>query len=420
MKLSLEIGESSQTLEIESKNLLTVLTLENSSRERKVDEREILKQAMENPVGVPRIEEMVGPGKRVAIVVSDNTRPLPTARILPVVLQSLEKARVRREDITILFALGNHKCQSKEEQERLVGMEIYDRFRCVDSCVEGYQRLGETSRKTPVILSKTLVEADVRICIGNVEYHYFAGYSGGAKAVMPGCAARESIQANHSMMVENTAMAGRLEGNPVREDIEEAVSFCPIHFLLNVVLDTQKRVIYAAAGHFREAHRCCCRFLDTLYRVPIEKKGDIVIASMGGWPKDRNLYQTQKALENAKYAVKRGGIIILVGSCREGLGEKTFEEWMTQAQAPEELIMRIKREFCLGGHKAAAIALVMEKANIFMVSELEEDLVKSIFMRPFRSVQEAYDEARRQMGEEAQVIVMPYAGSTLPTTLDIS
>lgn len=154
--------------------------------------------------------------------------------------------------------------------------------------------------------------------------------------------------------------------------------------------------------------------MDGMYQVEIPERADIVIVSQGGAPKDLNLYQTQKALDNAKHAVKKCGTIILVGSCREGLGEKTFEEWMIKAGQPQDLISEIKVNFKLGGHKAAAIAMVLENAAIKLVSEMEDEFVKSIFMEPYHSLEKAAADALQQYGKDATVIVMPYGGSTLP------
>ena len=235
---------------------------------------------------------------------------------------------------------------------------------------------------------------------------------------MPGVSTRAAIQSNHSMMVRKEAYAGNLETNPLRKDIEEAAAICGVDFILNVVLDEHKQVIRAVAGDVTAAHRAGCAFLDTLYQKRIEKRADIVIVSQGGAPKDLNLYQTQKALDNAKHAVQDGGIIILVGSCKEGLGEKTFEEWLTSARHPHDLIDRIQREFRLGGHKAAAIAMVLEHADIYLVSDLEPDFVKTLFMTPFDTVQAAYGAAAASLGADASILVMPYGGSTLPCVSD--
>ncbi len=162
------------------------------------------------------------------------------------------------------------------------------------------------------------------------------------------------------------------------------------------------------------AHRAGCKFLDMLYKINIKEKADVVLVSPGGYPKDINLYQAQKALDNSKHAVKDGGTIILVASCSEGLGEEVFERWMTEADSPESMVKKIERKFELGGHKAAAIGMVQQKADVYLVSDMDEDFVRSMFFYPFACVQEALDLALVKAGDEAKVIVMPYGGSTLP------
>ena len=252
------------------------------------------------------------------------------------------------------------------------------------------------------------------VCLGNIEYHYFAGYSGGAKAIMPGVSTRAAIQANHSAMVMDAARAGALDGNPVRNDIEEVTKFLPIDFILNVVLDENKRIIKAVAGHHVEAHREGCKFLDSLYKVKNKLRADIVITTPGGFPKDINLYQAQKALDNAKYAVRDGGIIILLAACTEGYGEGVFERWINESSSPDDLIEKIGRNFELGGHKAAAIALVEKKAKVFIVSDMPFEMSRKIYMEPFDDIQKAIDTAFSELGPDARVLLMPYGGSTLP------
>jgi nickel-dependent lactate racemase len=329
-------------------------------------------------------------------------------------LDELYEAGVKKEDISVVLALGSHRRHTEEEKIRLLGERVYNEVKCIDSDADDCVRMGVTSSGTPVDIFRLVAEADRRICVGNIEYHYFAGYSGGAKAIMPGVSTPSAIQANHSKMILDDAKAGKLEGNPVREDLEEAIKYCPIDFIVNVVLDEKKEIIYSVAGDYIKAHREGCKFLDKIYKIRLKEKADIIIVSQGGAPKDLNLYQTQKALDNAKHAVKDGGIIILAGSCKEGLGSQIFEEWMTQANTPDDLISRIRENFKLGGHKAAAIALVLKKAKIFLVSELEHELVKSIFMEPYDTVQEAYNDAIKELGDDAKVLIMPYGGSTLP------
>jgi len=415
MKLEVGFGNTPQQFEIPDANLCAVL-LPNGVEVTRKGEAAIV-DALQNPIGSPKLSEIVKPGEKVVIITSDVTRPVPSYKIIPAVLGELWLAGAKPEDVTVVFALGSHRKQTPEEMKKLVGEEVYSKVKCVDSDPADFVHMGETKLGTPVDITRIVAEADRRIGISNIEYHYFAGYSGGAKAIMPGVSTRAAIQNNHSRMVLPEAAAGRLDGNPVREDIEEAMDYCPLHFIVNVVLDEHKEIINAVAGHHVKAHREGCKFLDMLYRKEISSRADIVIASQGGAPKDLNLYQTQKALDNAKHAVKKGGVIILAGSCKEGLGEEVFEEWMTNSRTAESMITRIQKDFQLGGHKAAAIALVLENSDIYLVSDMKPEFVESIFLKPFLTVQAAVDAAFAKLGKDAAVLVMPYGGSTLPVEI---
>ena len=412
MELEIGYGKGSQKVRIEPKNLAGVI-LPNKVSVGKSEE-EIIREALDNPIGTLPLEEIARGKKQVAIITSDVTRPMPSYKVLPHVLERLEKAGLEKQQITIVFAVGSHRKQTEEEKKRLVGEKVYASVHCMDSSECGLIHMGETRNGTPVDIAEIVAQADCRICLGNVEYHFFAGYSGGAKAIMPGVSTREAIRMNHRRMISPMSAAGILEGNPVREDLEEAAAICGADFILNVVLDEHKNIIYAAAGDMTEAHRAGCRFLDGFYRREIEELGDIVIVSQGGAPKDLNLYQTQKALANGERAVKQGGIIILAGACPEGLGEAVFEQWMIQAESVDQILERIHRDFQIGGHKAASFAKALKRAKIYLVSQINPDIVRDIFMKPFSSVQEAYEAALQEKGENARVIVMPYGGSTLP------
>ena len=415
MKLRFGFGTGCQEVEVPEEHFLGELHA-NEVPVGLVGEAEV-RRALADPIGSPRLKEIVHPGETVAIVTSDITRPMPTYKVMPALLDELYAAGIRKEDITLVFALGSHRKQTPEEQRRLAGERAYAEIRCVDSDPDDCVSFGTTSRGTPVDITRVVAEADRRICLGNIEYHYFAGYSGGAKAVMPGCSTRAAIQANHSRMILPEAKAGALETNPLRLDIEEAGDMLGIDFIVNVVLSEHKEILRAVAGNVTKAHREGCKFLDTLYRKELRQPADIVLVSQGGAPKDLNLYQTQKALDNAKHAVRDGGVIILIGSCKEGLGEKTFEEWMTTAPTAHSLIERIEREFKLGGHKAAAIAMVLERAEVDLVSELDPDFVRSLFLVPQPSAQAALDAALEKLGRDATILAMPYGGSTLPTVV---
>lgn len=412
MNIEFGYGNGIQSVNVPDKNLMGVLMSNPMEHERRG--ADAVEYALENPVGSPKLHTLVNPDQKIVIITSDISRPLPSFDVVPAVLDELYKGGVPKENITIVFGLGSHRKQTPEEMKHLVGERAFNEVKCMDSTPEDCVDMGTTPSGTPVDITRVVAEADFRIALGNVEFHYFAGYSGGNKALMPGVSTPAAIQANHRLMVSNDACAGKLEGNPIREDIEEAGKLCPIHFIVNAVLDEHKHIVYAAAGDVIKAHRNACAYLDKMYRKPIPEKADIVIVSQGGAPKDANLYQTQKALDNSKHAVKDGGTIILIGACNEGLGSKKFEEWLVNANTSHELVERIGRDFQLGGHKAAAVAMILEYANIILISEMDDDFVRSIFMEPMHSAQEAFDEAMEKYGPEAKVLAMPFGGATLP------
>lgn len=411
MKLELKKGTETLSVDVDDRNVLAVL--KPSSLPEDTDENAIVTDALQHPYGTERLKEIIKPGESVAIITSDNTRPVPTARILPAVLKELQAAGVKKGDITLYFARGSHRNMSEEEQRALAG-PAYDEIRCVDSDWDHVTTVGTTKRGTRVDLDSRIVQADHRILIGNVEYHYFAGFSGGAKAIFPGMSTPASIAMNHRLMTSDDSRTAKLEGNPVREDIEEAASFAPADFIINVVLNTKKQVIAAFAGDMKEAHRKACAYYDHVYRSLIPAKADIVLVSQGGAPKDRNLYQTQKALDNAGHAVKDGGTIIVVGSCKEGFGQKNFEEWMLKYTDPDEMLEALEEHFVLGGHKACAIASIRRKAEIWLVSDMDAEIVSQTFLKPYDSLSHAFADAMKKYGKNASVIAMPYGGSTLP------
>ncbi len=415
MEISLKTGHEEQCVQVRDDLVKDILMPEQLPSDP--DEEKIMKEAMAEPIGTKPLHELVGKGETAVIMTSDITRPCPSARILPHVLEELYRAGMKPEDITILFGRGSHRLQSEEEMFHLVGEEIYRSVRCADTDFEKTIHVGTTKQGTPVDIDARVINADRRILIGNVEYHYFAGFSGGAKALMPGASTPAAIQANHRLMVDPASHAGKLEGNPVREDIEEAAAMVGADFIVNVVLNTDKKIVCAACGDMVQAHRQACAFLDSHYGCQLDEKADIVLVSQGGAPKDLNLYQTQKALDNAGHAVKDGGTVIVVGSCREGFGNAVFEEWMLKYRDPQEMIDAIHAKFRLGGHKAAAIAMIRRKAEIMLVSDMDDAVVKNTILKPYRSLSEAYEDAQKKYGGEGSVIVMPYGGSTLPKVL---
>jgi nickel-dependent lactate racemase len=413
MSISLKYGKGFLDLALGAAE--RVLFLEPSPAEVRLDEATLIRNALANPLGFPPLSQLVRPGQKIALVTSDITRPCPSALLLPPVLQELAKGGVQDEDITVVFGLGGHRAHTREEQQRLVGKAIYERLRCVDSDPADVVSLGNTSRGTPILVHRPVAEADVRVCLGGIEYHYFVGFSGGYKALVPGVCAVETIRHNHSMMVEPGAAIGQLDGNPVREDIEEAGRMIGVDFILNVVMAGSSKVVDAVAGHPQEAHRAGCARLRAVDNLTVEQPLDLVIVSGGGYPKDINMYQAQKALDNARRIVRPGGIILLVAECAEGLGNPVFESWMQDPGGPEAIVARIRSEFVLGGHKAAVIAMTMQQAEVWLISDLEPAFAQSIGFRPWADLNSAFQAATEQLGPAPRIAVMPKGPSTLVT-----
>lgn len=410
--LPLRYGKGIVQVEFPSDSLLGTYKLESPGRE--IDAGTILRQALAHPIASPRLSELAHPRQKVVILCSDITRPCPTSSMLPYILQELSVVGIPDEDIRIVIALGTHRAMSDTEILTTFGEEISRRFHIMNHDPKDVLSFGVTTRGTPVEFFRPVVEADLRIGLGNVEFHYFAGFSGGAKAIMPGCASIQTVAHNHAMIVQTEASTGRLEGNPLRQDIEEAAGLLPIDFLFNVVVDSDHRVIQAAAGDMLAAHRSLCHELAQRSYVSLPRKADIVLASAGGFPKDINLYQAHKSLEIATGFVRENGIIILVAACQEGFGHPTFEAWFRDAKSGAAIIQRLQQEFVLGGHKAAAIASILASTQVFLVSELPEQVVRTTGMIPFASCHGALERAIVEMGSDPKLIFLPSASTILP------
>lgn len=413
MELSLKYGHASQRLRLPEGTRSAILTPGRiGSAHTGAD---LVRATLAEPIGCPRLASLVTPGQRVVVVTADITRPCPSDRLLPLLLDELNGAGIPDRDITVVFGLGTHRPHTAAEQEALVGPAVFRRVRCMDSDPEDVERVGVTTRGTPVDVFRPVRQADVRVLMGVIEYHYFAGYSGGVKALIPGVCTEATIQANHRRMTEPGALTGRLDGNPVRDDIEEAGALVGADFILNVVLDEHKRIVRAVAGHPVLAHRAGCAALDAFGRAIVDRPADVVVIGAGGSPKDINLYQAQKALDNGRHIVRPGGVLLLVAECPEGLGHHTFEEWMRDPGGLDAILDRIRREFVIGGHKAAAVALAMKQAAVYLVSSLPQDLARSLHFVPFSDLGSAITAALGAVGVDPFVAILPEGGSVLPS-----
>jgi nickel-dependent lactate racemase len=411
-KIPLAFGNGVSELEIPEKNLSSLIL--PSEPEKKGDETLLIRKALENPINSKRLSEIVNPESRIAIIVSDVTRPTPTAKFLPPLLEELSLGGAKAENITIVFALGLHRRQTEEECRQILGNNISERIRFVQHDRDRCRHIGDTSFGTPVEVFEEVLDADLVISTGTVEFHYYAGYGGGGKSILPGVSSEKAILSFHShysKLFEGEPLLGRAD-SPARKDIEEAAGIAGLDFILNVVINSRKEIVAAVAGDFIQAHRKGAEDVDAMYKVPIEP-ADAVIVSCGGFPKDINLYQATKALENAIPAVKTGGSIVLVAECAEGIGDRVYECWNRECRSPVDAIERFRNCFEFGGHKSAIVAKAARQFKLYVVSKLSEEESRNAFFIPAKSVQEAF-EAIIAENPEAKVHVIPDGGWTLP------
>lgn len=374
--------------------------------------RGLLPKTLERLKG--RLEDFFQPGRRVLFLINDATRPTPSR----LVLETL-RGWLRRVEACYLIACGAHPPPSKEELEKILGSLPLEsgrvRFNLSKEKSE-FEELGETSLGTPIRLNREALKAEKVFVIGSVEPHYFAGFTGGRKSILPGIASYSSIERNHMLALKPGAEALRLKGNPVHEDMMEAAEVFAEGrevFSLQTVLDGRRRIAGVFAGSLRQAFEEAVEVASSLYAVKVEEKADIVVA-VARPPLDRDLYQAHKALEHGRRALKEGGIIILVASCRGGIGSEQFFKLLTLHNHPGKVLEAVREGYRLGYHKAYRIAELALKAEIWAVTELEASLLRKAFMKPYRSLQKALEEAFKVKGADARVFVIPDAGLTVP------
>ncbi|MCI5836967.1 MAG: nickel-dependent lactate racemase [Veillonellaceae bacterium] len=376
-----------------------------------------IRNALSHPIDSPPLAELAQPGQTVAIIVNDTTRIAHTDVFLPLIVETLTARGVRDDDITVLFALGMHRPMTAAEMIDQIGPEMYRRLRCVNAearCDEDYVTVGTTSYGTPVAFHRAAVEADLLILTGSVVHHFFAGFGGGRKALFPGVAHQETIRRNHSLMLDPAAVIGELHHNPIYLDQIEGCEMHRPSFLLNTVLNEKKEFIGVFAGDYITAHEAACELVDRMNGVPIDEEYPIVIATCGGYPKDINIYQAQKTMDNAVCAVREGGVVILLAECEEGSGSAEFDATVRNYPSPTAIEEYVRRDFQIGRHKAYAVTRLMKKADFYLLSAMPDEDVRAALFTPVHSVAEALTLAEQKLGPAADICLMPQGSYTVP------
>ena len=409
MKIEVPYNGEKITLEVAPEHFGAILKLNDPKKEgRQKNAVEITKEAIEGSFD----EFMALPGSTL-VIVNDATRPTPTRFVMDAIGPALEKAGA-----SFLIATGSHRAPYRNEYDFIFG-SWYETFKdriFVHDCrrMEDMDYYGKTSRGTELYLNKLVKAAGKVIAIGSVEPHYFAGYAGGRKSFLPGVAALSSIEHNHKMALSPESKTLALKGNPVHEDLEEAMTLVkvPVYSIMTV-LDRNHEIDTVTAGDIDESFYQAVEAANRIFTAPLEEKADIVVTA-APYPMDVDLYQSQKAIDNAKLALKDGGTMILVSACREGIGGEAFVKLLSSADTPDEVLRKIEEGFKLGYHKAAKMAEVFKWAHVECYSRIPDEQLRSIFIEPVHDVQKALDDAIAKYGPGCRVVFMPDGSITVP------
>lgn len=388
------------------------------------DPKLLVRQALQQPIGSRPLEQLVQPQDSVVIVTSDITRYTGSEIYLPILVAELNRIGVADEQISILIALGIHRQQSADEHRKILG-SLYGRIAVFDhDCDDPEQlvALGQTDNGLPVLLNRRAVEADRLIVTGTVGFHYFAGFGGGRKGLVPGIAGRDTCMQSHFTVFnppeiggkQPMATTGSLDGNPVHQALLQAARLAAPDFLLNTVLSPQKELLAVYCGDLEQAHLAGCELVRDLFQVTLTAAADLAIISCGGEPKDINFIQSQKALDYGCRAVREGGTIILLAACRDGFGHPTFFDWFGY-QDLAEFETALRANYQINGQTAHATLSKARRFRVLLISEFSAEQTKRMGMAKAADLQSAIELALADLPAEPRVVVIPDGGMVLPT-----
>ena len=420
MRIEVPWSTSTINVEVADERVAGVLGARAEAAE---DPARVLREALAQP-GASLAEFLASAPSPLLVVVNDATRPTPSAEVLREIRGGLETwAAVPGRELSFVVATGTHRAALPEEVSRIFGADLARAhaariFSHDAKAAEHMVALGRTSRGTDVKVNRLLAEARSVILINSVEPHYFAGYTGGRKSLFPGLAAYETVWANHRLSMEPGSESLVLSGNPVHEDLEDALTLGIAGkrvFSIQLVLDKEHQIGFAAAGPLADTFLQAVRVADRQFVLDLEERCEVVVA-VAPHPMDCNFYQTNKAIQSGALAVKDGGILIVVSQCPFGLGEnQTLFDMLAAAGSPQEAMERADlEEYRLGVQQATRVASILQRVEIWTVTGLGDEKVKAMFMTPFPDLQTALDEALRRQGPRARALFLTEASITVP------
>lgn len=382
------------------------------------DEKKIIQQALEKPIDKESFEQFANKSEKLLVIVNDATRPTPTSKIIDYLYPILSA----HPHVTFLIATGVHRPPTDDEFKYIFG-KYYDSFK--NQIISHDARndndmtyLGKSKNGTEMYINNLVPEYGNVLVIGSVEPHYFAGYTGGRKSFLPGVASFKTIEMNHKLALSDKACSLALNGNPVHEDMADAMNVLQnINvFSIQTILTGDHKIYAVTTGDLHTSFDAAIEYANQIFCVPLKQKGNIVLTA-APYPMDVDLYQSQKALDNGKLALEDDGIIILVSKCRTGVGEDAFLKLLGGASSCCDVLEKLSDEYKLGYHKAAKMAQIGTRSEMWAVTDLDENVIKKALMKPYSNIQKALDDAIKTIkdkGKKPQIVVMPFGSLTIP------
>lgn len=414
MTLTFPYGHGTQSLDIEDTRLKGILVSGIHDYKPGKSPEELVDDALANPIGSPRLSELAKGRNNIVLICSDHTRPVPSKVIVPRMLREIRRGNPEAR-ITILISTGCHRPTTREELETKFGKDIVRDERIVvhDCDKSPMVSLGTLPSGGELIVNALVADADLVCSEGFIEPHFFAGFSGGRKSILPGVASRKTVMANHcsEFIASECSRTGILKGNPIHKDMIWAARQAKLRFVCNVVIDSEKKAIYAVAGDLEKAHEKGCSFLSDLCGAK-RRIADIVITTNGGYPLDQNIYQSVKGMTAAEASVRDGGVIIMLAACNDGHGGQSFFDQLAGAadlsSAMNEILSRGRDRTIPDQWEAQILIRILMKASVVLVSEAPDDMVRAMHMTPAHSLKQAMEIAEAIIGDEkATVTAIP-------------
>ena len=420
MEIKLPYGRTHLTMELPDDQVNAVLKSRLEEYVPTLGQRELVEEALRNPIGSDSLERLAAGKGRVVLIASDHTRPVPSKVLVPPMLEAVRRGNPDA-DITILIATGCHRGTTKTELIEKFGPEIVEKETIVihDCAAEADMvTIGTLPSGGTLRINRIAAEADLLVSEGFIEPHFFAGFSGGRKSVLPGIAARETVYWNHNaeFIASDYARAGILEGNPIHTDMLYAARRAKLAFICNVVINARHQVVGAFAGDCEQAHIAGTEFLKGLCQCP-KQEADIVITSNNGYPLDQNIYQAVKGMTAGEATCREGGVIIMVAACNDGHGGESFMKTMTQDLTPARILAQIqataKKDTVPDQWESQILARILSKFHVVLISQADPELVKAMKMHPAADLGQALAIAEALLGRAGSVTVIPEGISTI-------